>query len=334
MIMNGNAHGMAAAAHRIDSEDTLLVEASEDFVLTPQVQQIVDRALVYLNAGYPIHFSGPAGTGKTTLALHLSSLRGRPLVLVHGDDEFGSSDLVGNDYGYRKSRLVDNYIHSVLKMEESVNTLWVDNRLTQACKSGDTLIYDEFTRSRPEANNALLSVLEEGLLTLPKRRQCGDGYLEVHPEFRAIFTSNPEEYAGVHRTQDALMDRLITIKLDYFDRDTELRIARARSGIRAEDAEAIVNIVRDVRRLGLTKNGPSLRTCIMIARLTVQQGARASREDPVFQQVCRDVIEGHAVRVVHGGEPDLVSKLDELISKHARRAEKTRNRTSAVMKGA
>jgi len=41
-----------------------------------------------------------------------------------------------------------------------MNTLWVDNRLTTACANGNTLIYDEFNRSRPEANNALLSVLE------------------------------------------------------------------------------------------------------------------------------------------------------------------------------
>ena len=99
---------------------------------------------------------------------------------------------------------MDNFIHSVLKTEEEMKTLWMDNRLTTACRNGDTLIYDEFTRSRPEANNALLSVLSEGILNLPKLRRNGEGYLEVHPAFRAIFTSNPEEYAGVHKTQDAL----------------------------------------------------------------------------------------------------------------------------------
>ncbi len=83
--------------------------------------------------------------------------------------------------------------------------------MTTACKNGNTLIYDEFTRSRPEANNALLSVLEEKFLNLPRLRRADKGYMDVHPDFRAIFTSNPEEYAGVHKTQDALMDRLITI---------------------------------------------------------------------------------------------------------------------------
>ena len=297
---------------------TISLEASETFVATPQVRRIADRALVYLRAGYPVHFCGPAGTGKTTLALHAAALRGRSVMLMHGDDEYGSSDLVGSDYGYRKSKLIDNYIHSVLKTEESMSTLWADNRLTLACKRGNTLVYDEFTRSRAEANNALLSVLEERLLTLPRTGPQRDGYIEVHPEFRAIFTSNPEEYAGVHRTQDALMDRLITIKVDYFDRDTEVQITRARSGISAEEAGVIVDIVRGIRKLGVTKQGPSLRASIMIARVTAQQGAHARHGDLVFAEVCRDVLGGLTVKVVRGEEKDVQATVNEIVARQTK----------------
>ena len=45
-----------------------------DFVKTPFISEIVDRAMSYIQAGYPVHFRGPAGTGKTTLAMHLASL--------------------------------------------------------------------------------------------------------------------------------------------------------------------------------------------------------------------------------------------------------------------
>ena len=176
---------------------------------------------------------GPAGTGKTTLALHVASKRGRPVVLIHGDDEYASSDLVGKDSGYRKSKLVDNYIHSVVRTEESLNRIWEDQRLTTACIKGYTLIYDEFNRSRPEANNVLLSVLEGKILNLPNLRRSGEGNLHVHEEFRAILTSNPEEYAGVHKTQDALLDRLITMNLGHLDRETEVAIAMAKSGLPA-----------------------------------------------------------------------------------------------------
>jgi MoxR-like ATPase len=49
----------------------------------------------------------------------------------------------------------------------------------------------------------LLSVLEEKILYLPYVAK-GNNEQEVHPDFRVIFTSNPEEYAGVHKSQDAL----------------------------------------------------------------------------------------------------------------------------------
>ena len=157
---------------------------------------MIERAFAYLEAGYPINLSGPAGTGKTTLALHVAAKFGRPVMLIHGDDEFGSSDLVGNDIGYRKNRLVDQYVHSVLKEEETMRTLWVDNRLTTACRYGHTLVYDEFTRSRPEANNVLLSVLGEEILNLPKLRYAGEGYLKVRSRLPGDFHLEPR---GIRR---------------------------------------------------------------------------------------------------------------------------------------
>jgi nitric oxide reductase NorQ protein len=167
--------GAAATAEVRGGDANILPEASPEFVYTSYVQDLTERALAYLEVGYPVHFAGPAGTGKTTLAFHVAAQLGRPVTLIHGDDEFGSSDLVGRHAGYRKQKLIDNFIHSVLKTEESMNVLWMDNRLTTACKEGYILIYDEFTRSRPEANNALLSILEEGILNLPKMNRNGEG---------------------------------------------------------------------------------------------------------------------------------------------------------------
>ncbi|MBI1902695.1 MAG: gas vesicle protein GvpN [Planctomycetes bacterium] len=287
--------GERAAVHNANGESdakqaTVWPEARDDFVLTPQIEEVAERALAYLEAGFPINLAGLAGTGKTTLALHLAAQLGQPVTLIHGNDEFSSSDLVGSDQGYRKSTLVDNYIHSVLKTEETLRTLWTDNRLTTACRHGHTLVYDEFTRSRPEANNILLSVLGERLLNLPKLCHTDGGYLEVDPRFRAIFTSNPREYVGVHRTQDALMDRLITIPIDHYDRDTEVAIAVAKSGIAKRDAERIVDLVRGLRQQDAGGHRPSIRAIIMIARVVIHRGASYRPDDPIFLATCRDVL--------------------------------------------
>ena len=297
-----------------DELTVLSLRRKPDFVETPYVASLTERAIFYAQAGYPVHFSGPAGTGKTTLAMHVASELGRPVILIHGDDEFGSSDLIGGQLGYRASRVVDNYIHSVVKTEENVSKVWMDNRITTACKYGLTLIYDEFNRSRPEANNVLLGILEERLLELPTSR-TGDGYLQVHPEFHSIFTSNPEEYAGVHKTQDALLDRMITIKLGHYDRDTEASIAAAKSGLSCDDATRIVDLVRSFRSMGVNNYRPTIRACVMIARITALRNARATADDPIFREVCRDVLCCDTIKITRDGVPIGTDRLEQLIER-------------------
>ena len=259
------------------------------FVETSFVRSLTERALSYIAAGFPVHFRGPSGCGKTTLAMHVAHHLGRPIMFVCGDDEFGTSDLVGGQTGYHRRKVIDNFVHSVLKTEEDMAQHWVDNRLTVACREGLALVYDEFTRSRPEANNVLLSVLEEKVLVLPASRN-GNSYLKVHPDFVAIFTSNPEDYAGVHKTQDALRDRMVTIDLDYFDRETEVAITQARSDVPRKDAERIVDLVRAYRETGLCAFGPTIRSCIMIAKVLALRETPALAGDPIFEQTCFDIL--------------------------------------------
>jgi gas vesicle protein GvpN len=296
---------------RIQPEDTVCPEASDGFVITSLVQDITQRALTYLRAGYPIHFSGAAGTGKTTLAFHVATQLGRPVSLIHGDDDFRSADLIGQDGGYRRHKVIDNYIHSVLKTEEEMKSLWLENRLTTACQNGDTLIYDEFNRSRPEANNPFLSIFSEKILSLPRLRRTNGGYLHVHPEFRAIFTSNPEEYAGVHKTQDALIDRLITIHLEHYDRETEIAITVARSGLESADVQIIVDLVRELRQIGVNNSRPTIRACIAIARVLALHGAHARPTETVFQWACRDLLSSETAKVTRSGQSLMPQKVEE-----------------------
>jgi len=178
----------------------------------------------------------------------------------------------------------------VLKTSEQVTTVWEEKRLAKACREGYTLIYDEFTRSQAEANNVLLSILEERILNLPRRGSQGEDYIRVHPNFRAIFTSNTAEYAGTHATQSALIDRLVTVELSHPDRETEIQIAQARSRISASTAERLVDLVRTVRADMGRQQGPSVRASIMLARIFVGHEEDIAPDAPFFRDVCADVL--------------------------------------------
>jgi nitric oxide reductase NorQ protein len=293
--------------------NSLSVGPSEEFIETPSIKKIIDRALSYLEAGFPVHFTGPSGTGKSTLAMHLAYQLQQPMMLMFGDEELVTSDLIGDNVGYHRRKLIDNFIHSVLKTEEDVSQRWVDNRLTTACKKGFTLVYDEFNRSRSGANNALLSVLEEGILTLPLS-EGETGYVKVHPRFRAIFTSNPHEYAGVHKTQDALLDRMVSIHLEYFDEATEKAIVSKHTGIEDEDTARIVRILRDLRQEIDSQQTVSIRPAIIIGKVLKQQDIHADKHTSLFVDICVDsLISG---RYNNGEREKMTATIIDLIHKH------------------
>ncbi|MDZ8068077.1 MAG: gas vesicle protein GvpN [Nostoc sp. DedQUE08] len=268
---------------------TVLNASPQRFVNTPAVQRIAQRALRYLQSGFSVHLRGAAGVGKTTLAMHLADLLNQPIILLFGDDEFKTSDLIGNQLGYTRKKVVDNFIHSVVKVEDELRQHWVDARLTLACKEGFTLVYDEFNRSHPEVNNVLLSVLEERLLVLPTNQQRAE-YIRVHPQFRAILTSNPQEYCGVHATQDALMDRVITIDMPPPDELTQQEIVVHKTGIDSEKADKIVRLVRMFWSRSGSGLGGGLRSCLMIARICHEHEISINFGDSYFQDICADIL--------------------------------------------
>ncbi len=282
---------------RTNEMNTILeLKPQANFVETDYVKDITNRGLTYIKAGFPVHFRGPSGTGKTTVAMHLAKKIGRPVVIIHGDAEYKTSDLIGSEQGYNFKKLDDKFIHTVHKQEESMQKTWVNNRLTIAVKNGFTLIYDEFTRSRPEANNILLPILQERMLSTSAAKE-DDYYMKVHPEFHAIFTSNPEEYAGVNRTQDALRDRMVTMDLDHFDFETELRITQAKSELSLEDTEKIVKVVRGLRESGKTEFDPTIRGSIMIAKTLATLNSVPTKDNEMYRLICQDILTSETSRI-------------------------------------
>nr|WP_280168582.1 gas vesicle protein GvpN [Priestia megaterium]MDH3156835.1 gas vesicle protein GvpN [Priestia megaterium] len=233
-------------------------------------------------------------------------------MLMHGNHELNNKDLIGDFTGYTSKKVIDQYVRSVYKKDEQVSENWQDGRLLEAVKNGYTLIYDEFTRSKPATNNIFLSILEEGVLPLYGVKMT-DPFVRVHPDFRVIFTSNPAEYAGVYDTQDALLDRLITMFIDYKDIDRETAILTEKTDVEEDEARTIVTLVANVRNRSGDENssGLSLRASLMIATLATQQDIAINGNDEDFQTLCMDILHHPLTKCLD--EENAKSKAEKII---------------------
>lgn len=143
--------------------------------------------------------------------------------------------------------------------------------LTVACASGATLLVDAETEGFPAAAPRLAAVLS--------------GRAPAHPSFRAIVVSRPGA-----PMPETLLDRLVTIDCDGYDRDTEIAIVAARSGLGADAAGRIVDMVRDLRRSREYAHRPGLRCSITLAGLVAACGCAVSADEPRFVALVLDVI--------------------------------------------
>ena len=294
---------MTVLTNRIKKDSRAIIQDDE-------TKELLSRSLQYLKAGYPVHYIGPSGAGKTSLALALAKKRKRPVMLMHGNHELNNNDLIGDFTGYTSKKVVDQYVRSVYKKDESVTETWRDGRLLEAVKNGYTLVYDEFTRSQPTTNNLFLSILEEGILPLYGSKLT-EPFIRVHPAFSVIFTSNPAEYAGVYRTQDALLDRLITINVDYKDSEREMLIVSEKANLVMSEARAVTSLISELRSHCSNGNGPSLRASLMIATLAIESDIPIDGENPEFQRLCLDIT-AHTLSECMNNENDR-AKVEQLI---------------------
>jgi gas vesicle protein GvpN len=143
------------------------IASEENYVVTDYIKTITNRAMLYLNNGFPVHLRGPAGSGKTSLAFHIARSLGKPIMFMGGSEHINDDNLIGGYSGLKKYFIEDNFITSVYKREEFIRKDWRDGRLLTACREGNTVIYDEFTRTPPEINNVLLAILEEKIVDVP-----------------------------------------------------------------------------------------------------------------------------------------------------------------------
>ncbi|MEM9707965.1 MAG: AAA family ATPase [Pseudomonadota bacterium] len=284
-----------------------VLERKTVFFENAELCDLIKRATEYMRAGVCVHFSGSAGIGKSSLAFRVAENLGRPISLMSGNEWLTAQDFIGREAGSTTSTVVDHYIQSVRRTEKRVTKDWRASVLAASMAQGHTLIYDEFTRATPEANATLLSVLEEGILVSADQADAPP-YLEAHPEFRVILTSNAKDYLGVNPAPDALLDRVLTMPMAEPSVETLAGIASLRTGADLPLSMRIVEIVSKLRHNAQNEKVSTLRTAMLIARIAAARAGSDPLSDASLSGIAADVLIGRG----------LVSNVDEVASAFGR----------------
>ena len=180
----------------------------------------------------PIIIEGPVGTGKTEMAKALSESLERLFIRVDGDDSLTSIKLKG-------------WYDPPLVLEKGFSKeTFISGPLTEAMEKGGIFFYNEVNRAPSETINAVLTALDEKLITIP---QLG----EIHAQkgFITVFTYNPQDTVATNPLPKAFYDRCIWINVTHQPLEEMIQIVKLRTQsldellirISCEIVEALLN---------------------------------------------------------------------------------------------
>ena len=234
------------------------------YLADDQIAQVVFLAL---RLDKPILAEGPAGVGKTALALALADATGRKLVRLQcyeGLDE--AKALYEWDYHKQLLRLQSDEGARWDDLEGDIfsESFLLERPLLTAIRSQDpvVLLIDEADRLEVETEALLLEVLDAYQVTIPEL-----GTVEAVSRPIVVLTSN-----NTRELSEALKRRCLYLHVPYPSIERELAILRKRVPELPEDfAEKIARTVASIRQISIRK-APSVSESIDWARTLLALG--------------------------------------------------------------
>jgi MoxR-like ATPase len=247
-------------------------------------RRVAVSAFLALRLGRPLLLEGPAGVGKTSLALALSHALEAPLVRLQCYEGLDETRAL-YEWEYPKQLLyaqllrsrLDELIADAPTLAAAVERIaahdaaffqrrfLLERPLLQAITAPRqaVLLVDEVDRADPEFEAFLLEVLAEMQVTIPEL-----GTITATTRPLVLLTSNASR-----ELSDALRRRCLHLALGYPDLERELAIVREHvPGIEESLARAVVDAVAQLRALELRKP-PSVGETIDWARSLQALGA-------------------------------------------------------------
>jgi MoxR-like ATPase len=141
-------------------------------------------------------------------------------VRVDGDDSLTSIKLKG---WYNPPLVIEKGF--------SRNT-FIPGPLTQAMEEGGIFFYNEVNRAPSETINAVLTALDENLITIPQL-----GEIKAKKGFVCIFTYNPQDTVATNPLPKAFYDRCVWVKVTHQSLDEMMQIVE----LRTESTDELLN---------------------------------------------------------------------------------------------
>lgn len=225
----------------------------------------------------PVLVEGPAGVGKTELALALSRATGRELIRLQCYEGLDESKAL-YEWEYAKQLLytqllkdkIGETIAGTQTMAEAVDRIGSSESVffserfllprpilrAITSETPSILLVDEIDKADPEFEAFLLEVLADFAVTVPEI-----GTFRAKSPPRVILTSN-----AARELSDALKRRCLHLFIDFPEASREVAIVLQRvPGIREALATQVVSTVQKIRALDL-KKAPSIAETLDWAR--------------------------------------------------------------------
>lgn len=205
-----------------------LQDLLEEFA-TGRVHPQAKEVLRNIEVGNLVFLVGPAGSGKTTLAMQVA-------------------DALGKDFHFTGAV---HQKHELLGFIDA-NGNYIRTPFREAFEHGGVFLFDEYDASAPNTLTAFNAALSNGTCAFP------DGIVRAHEDFVAIAAGNTygagatRQYVGRFQQDAAALDRFVFIEITYDEKlETDLAIQNytKHGGWSQDILDNYLYTVRDLRRV-------------------------------------------------------------------------------------
>jgi uncharacterized protein with ATP-grasp and redox domains len=245
-----------------------------------------------IKSGVPLLLEGPTGVGKTYKIQELATKANKTLYVIDVSGELTVDSILGRE------TLVDGSIQ------------WRDGTLTNALRKGAWVMCNELNTALPEVLTVINGVLDDQrAVTLPN---CDNERVVAHPDFRFIATQNPANgnYAGTARLNDALLNRMVKVVLDYLPYSEEMAVLAKHTTLADSTRLQLVKLAEYTRR---NMDDPlSTRDLVKILRL--REAGGLSLKDAVAT-VCLSRYTHEEYKKLYEYHSNVMDDINALVSK-------------------